>query len=247
MRRDLTSWYSERLQREMPLAAYGHYGAPVLMLPTAAADFLEYERFRLIDSVRWFIDEGRVKLYSVNSVNRQALLNDHAAPWEKVEWLERYDGYLTEEVLPLIRTDCRDGGALPFVTGISLGAFLAANVFFRHPDLFAGAILMSGSYDIRPYLGGHYNEQVYFNNPVDYLSNLNDDYYLPILRHGGRRIIIFTGHGAYEAPDRSRRLSDILNAKGVPHWLDVWGHDVNHDWPWWLKAMPHYFGKLFGG
>jgi esterase/lipase superfamily enzyme len=246
MRREITSWYSERLYREMPLAAYGHYGAPVLMLPTAAADFLEYERFRLVDAVRWFIDEGRVKLYSVNSVNRQALLNEHATPWEKVEWLERYDGYLTEEVLPLIRTDCRDQNIRPFVAGISLGAFLAANVFFRHPDLFAGAILLSGSYDIRHYLDGYYSDRVYFNNPVDYLSNLNDDYHLPILRHGGRRIIIFTGQGAYEAPDRSRRLSDILHSKGVPHWLDMWGGDVNHDWPWWLKAMPHYFGKLFG-
>lgn len=246
MRRDVTSWYSERLYQVMPLAAYGHYGTPVLMLPTAAADFLEYERFQLIDSVRWFIEQGKVKLYTVNSVNKQALLNDHAAPWEKVEWLERYDGYLTQEVLPLIRNDCRDQRILPFVVGISLGASLAANVFFRHPDLFAGAILMSGSYDLRPYFDGHYSERVYFNNPVDYLPNLHDDYYLPILRHGGRRIIIFTGQGAYEAPGRSRQLSDILNSKGIPHWLDVWGEDVNHDWPWWRKAMPYYFGKLFG-
>ncbi len=81
---------------------------------------------------------------------------------------------------------------------------------------------------------------------MDYLSQLNDHYHLPILQRGGRQIIIFTGQGAYEAPDRSRRLSDILNSKGIPHWLDVWGQDVNHDWPWWRKAMPHYFGKLFG-
>jgi len=246
MRREMTSWYSERLYQEMPLVAYGHYGPPVLMLPTAAADFLEYERFHLIDAVRWLLDEGRVKIYSVNSVNRQALLNDYASPPEKIAWLSRYDGYITQEVLPLIRQDCRDPGALPLVAGISLGAYLAGNLFFRHPDLFAGAILMSGSYDIRQYLNGYYDDNVYFNNPVDYLSNLNDDYHLPILRHGGRRIIIFTGQGAYEAPDRSRRLSEILSSKGIPHWLDVWGHDVNHDWPWWRQALPYYFGKLFG-
>lgn len=246
MRRDLTSWYSERLHQVMPLVAYGHYGTPVLMLPTAAADFLEYERFQLIDSVRWFIDQGKVKLYSVNSVNKQALLNREAAPWDKVELLERYDGYLTQEVLPLIRNDCRDQGVKPFVMGISLGAYLAANVFFRHPDLFAGAILMSGSYDIRGFLDGHYSDQVYFNNPTDYLPNLNDRYHLPILQNGGRRIIIFTGQGAHEDANRSRRLSDILNSKGIPHWLDVWGYDVSHDWPWWRQATPYYFGKLFG-
>lgn len=246
MRREITSWDSERLHQEMPLVAYGHYGPPVLMLPTAAADFLEYERFHLIDSVSSFIDAGKAKLYSVNSVNRLALLNDQASPPEKVAWLNRYDGYLTEEVLPLIRNDCNDQSVKPMVVGISLGAYLAGNLFFRHPDLFSGAILLSGSYDIRNYMHGHQSDDLYFNNPADYLPKLNDDYHLPILQHGGRRIIIFSGQGSFEAPERSRQLSAILHSKGIPHWLDVWGHDVNHDWPWWRQAMPYYFGKLFG-
>jgi esterase/lipase superfamily enzyme len=246
MRRDITSWYSQRLHQEMPLVAYGHYGPPVLMLPTAAADFLEYERFHLIDSVKWFLDNGKAKIYSVNSVNRQALLNEEASPWEKIEWLKRYDGYLTQEVLPLIRHDCHDSSALPIVAGISLGAYLAANLFFRHPNLFGGAVLLSGSYDIRGYLDGFHNDDVYFNNPAEYLTHINDNYHLPILRHGGRKIIIFSGQGAYEAPDRSQRLSGILSQKGIPHWLDLWGGEVNHDWPWWRQAMPYYFGKLFG-
>ncbi|HKQ75558.1 MAG TPA: alpha/beta hydrolase-fold protein [Blastocatellia bacterium] len=246
MRRDITSWYSERLFQEMPLVAYGHYGPPVLMVPTAAADFLEYERFYLIDSVNRWLENGRAKIYSINSVNRLALLNTGAAPWEKMEWIDRYDAYVTKEVLPLIHQDCGGADVKPILTGISLGAYVASDLFFRHPDLFGGAILLSGSYDIRGYLDGYYNENVYFHNPVEYLSNLNDDYHLPILRHGGRAIIIFSGQGAYEAPDRSRRLSDIMNSKGIPHWLDIWGHDVNHDWPWWRKAMPYYFGKLFG-
>lgn len=245
MRREITSWYSHRLGFEMPLVAYGHYGPPVLMLPTAAADYLEYERFNLIDTVGSFLEEGKVKIYSVNSVNRLALLNDQAAPWEKVAWLTRYDGYVTQEVLPLIRQDCQDPGALPIIVGISLGAYLAGDIFFRHPDLFGGAILLSGSYDIRSWLGGFYNEEVFFHNPVDFLPHLNDNYFLPILREGGRRIIIFSGQGAFEAPDRSRQLAEILNGKGIPHWLDIWGQDVNHDWPWWRQAMPYYFGKLF--
>jgi esterase/lipase superfamily enzyme len=215
------------------------------MLPTAAADFLEYERFHLINSISSFLEAGKAKVYSVNSVNRLALLNENASPWERIEWLKRYDGYITEEVLPLIRDDCRDPHALPIVAGISLGAYLAGNTFFRHSDLFGGTILLSGSYDIRSYMGGFHNDDVYFNNPVEYLPRLDDHYHLPILQSGSRRIIIFSGQGAYEAPERSRQLSGILSSKGIPHWLDLWGHDVNHDWPWWRDAMPHYFGKLF--
>ena len=223
----------------MPLVAYGHYGPPVLMLPTAAADFLEYERFNLIDSVSWFLDEGKVKLYSVDSVNQLALLNHHASPQEKIAWLQRYDSYLIEEVLPFIRADS-GSGVKPIIMGISLGASLAANTFFKHPHLFGGAMLISGSYDLRSFFNGFYNEDLYFNNPVDYLGGMPDARALQ-----GKRIMIFTGQGEFEAPDRARQLSGILAAKGVPHQLDVWGHDVSHDWPWWRKLLPEYFGQLF--
>jgi esterase/lipase superfamily enzyme len=245
MRRDTITWYSERVGREMPLVAYGHFGAPVLMLPTAAADYLEYERFQLIDSLRWWIDQGKVKLYSVNSVNQLALMNQQASPTERVAWLDRYEGYLLEEVLPLIRRDCADESIKPCLLGISLGATAAANLFFRHPDLFSGAMLISGSYDIRPFLDGFADERVYFHNPVDFLPALNGQP-LEILRRDRKPILIFTGQGRFEAPERSRRLADILTHLGVPHWFDVWGTDVDHDWPWWRKCLPYYFGKFFG-
>lgn len=246
MRRYITDWYSERLYMTMPIVSYGHAGFPLLMVPTAAADFLEYERFYLIDSIKQYIDAGRVRVYSVNSVNRQSLLNDTAPPDIKVEYLARYDSYLINEVLPFIRHDSGDPGALPLISGISMGGYLAANTFFKHPDAFAGTILFSGSYDIRSYLDGYYSESVYFNNPVDYLPNLHDDYYLPILQSGTRKIILFSGQGAYEAPSRTQQLSGILGGKGIPHELDLWGYDVDHDWPWWRKALPYYLGRLFG-
>jgi esterase/lipase superfamily enzyme len=48
MNRQLTSWYSPSLNKEMPIAAYGDYGFALLLVPTAAADYLEYERFQLM-------------------------------------------------------------------------------------------------------------------------------------------------------------------------------------------------------
>ncbi len=225
----------------MPIVAYGHAGFPLLMFPTAAADFLEYERFHLIDSVRHLIEAGRLRAYSVNSVNRYSLLNEHAPPHVKAELLTRYDRYVTDEVLPLIRHE--SGGQSPIATGASMGAYVSANTYFRHPDVLRGVIAMSGSYDVRAYFDGYYDDNVYFNNPISYLPHLNDDYFLPRLRSADA-IVITTGQGAWEKPERSRHLSDILHSKGIPHTLDVWGHDVAHDWPWWRKMLPYWLGRL---
>jgi esterase/lipase superfamily enzyme len=227
---------------DMPLVAYGDTGYPLLMFPTAAADYLEYERFLLVDAIKPLIESGQLRAYSINSVNRYSLLNDKASPQWKAELLTRYDRYIMEEVLPLIRDECGQD-AKPLTTGASLGAFLAANCYFRHPDQFRGTIAMSGSYDIRSYLKDYYDNNVYFNNPAQYVENLNDNHYLPLLQKADS-IVIVTGQGAYEAPERSKDFSKILHSKGIPHLLELWGHDVKHDWDWWRKMLPHYLGRF---
>ena len=229
----------------MPLVAYGHAGYPLLMFPTAAADYLEHERFHLIDAIKPLIEAGKIRAYSVDSVNKYSLLNRESHPSWKVEMLSRYDRYITDEVVPLVRNEC-GAAARPLTTGASLGAYLAANTYFKHSDLFRGTIAMSGSYDIYNYLESYYDDNVYFNNPMMYLKNLNDEFHLPRLQRADS-IVIVTGRGAYEAPDRSRELSSVLHSKGIPHLLELWGYDVNHDWPWWRKMLPHYLGRFTHG
>jgi len=243
MRRDTTSWFSNNLGMEMPLVAYGDRGYPLLMFPTAAADYLEYERFLLVDVIKPFIEAGLLRAYSVNSVNKYSLLNKEASPQWKAELLTRYDRYVMEEVLPLIRSECGQD-AKPLTTGASLGAFLAANCYFKHSDQFRGTIAMSGSYNIYNYLENYFDDNVYFNNPMMYLKNLNDDFHLRNLQKADS-IVIATGQGAFEAPDRSRELSGVLHSKEIPHLLEIWGHDVKHDWEWWRKMLPFYLGKFF--
>ncbi len=94
----------------------------------------------------------------------------------------------------------------------------------------------------RDYLKGYGDNNAYFNNPLSYLPGL-DGPYLDLLRNHSS-INIVTGQGAYEVPDASRRLSGVLLSKGIPHSLDLWGYDVNHDWPWWRKMLPHYIDRL---
>src|SRR2546423_14896688 len=100
MERRITSWYSPNLGMEMPIVAYGHAGYPVLFFPTAAADFLEYERFHLIGAVQHHIEAGRVRAYSFNSVNRQGLFNLHSHPAYKAQMHKCSDRYITLLSMP---------------------------------------------------------------------------------------------------------------------------------------------------
>jgi esterase/lipase superfamily enzyme len=145
-------------------------------------------------------------------------------------------------VVPHIRRVLQDPSARIAVTGASFGAFHAANAFFRRPDLFDTLIGMSGFYDLRgDYLKGFMNDDAYFNNPASYLEHMSDNGTLETLRNS--QIHILSGQGAFELPEASRRLSRLLWSKSVGNNLDLWGHDVNHDWPWWRKMLPHYLGE----
>jgi esterase/lipase superfamily enzyme len=39
-------------------------------------------------------------------------------------------------------------------------------------------------------------------------------------------------------------LRRVLEHENIPAWIDLWGGDVNHDWPWWRKQLPYFLGKL---
>jgi esterase/lipase superfamily enzyme len=243
--RDLFGWKSPRLGFEMPIVRYGRAGHALLLFPTAQADFLENERFWLVKSIEPLIKAGRVQVFSIDSINKHAWMNRKVPVPEKARRQKLYSGYVEEEVVPHIRRCLANPSARIGVTGASFGAFHAANAFFRRPDLFDTLIGMSGFYDLRgDYLNGFMNDDAYFNNPMSFLENLGDRGVLDTYRRS--QIHIITGQGAFEAPDCSRRLSALLWSKGIPNNLDVWGHDVNHDWPWWRKMLPHYLGERVG-
>jgi esterase/lipase superfamily enzyme len=241
MNREIHHW-SPRLNKNMEIVAYGHFGPALLMLPTAAADYLEYERFHLIDQLEPFINAGRLKVYSINSINSESWLNRRMYHHHKAIRHNQFNAYIFDEVVPFIHMHSQN--AVPIVTtGASLGAFHSANLFFHRPDLFHGTIAMSGVYDLTQYSDGFMNEDVYFNSPIHYLPNQNDHYTLELMRRS--RIIIASGSGAYEAPQASRTLSEILWSKSVPNELDVWGGDMRHDWPTWRAMLPYFVDKVF--
>ena len=132
------------------------------------------------------------------------------------------------------------------VTGVSFGAYHAANFALRHADLFPLAICQSGVYDVSVVGGGERGDAVYFNNPADYVANLGGDH-LDWLR-GRVNLLLICGQGPWEdstgALESTRRFAAQLGEKGIRHELDVWGHDVPHDWPAWRAQIAHHLPRF---
>ena len=237
-------WWSKHLNQDMELKVYGQAGRPAIVFPAQGGRFFEYEDFGMVDSVAQLIEAGRLRLFTVDSVDGQSWANWNANPADRALRHTDYDRYIVEEVLPFARVHSANPDQHFLSTGCSMGAYHAANFFFRHPDQFDGVIALSGLYRLEMFVSDYMDDNVYFNSPIAYLSNLNDQWYID--RYHQSQIIICCGQGAWEEPILADTLAlkKVLEEKGIPAWVDIWGLDVNHDWPWWRKMAPYFFDKV---
>lgn len=234
MKEEYKKWHSNNLSADFELLAFGHSGFPVLLFPTSMGRYFEAKDFKMIESIQWFIDEGKVKVYCVDSIDGLSWYNKGIHPAERVKNHILYDKVLLEEVSAMARHET--GYHKIITTGCSFGGYHAANFAFRHPWLVSHMFSMSGIFDIKGQLDGFYNDDVYFNNPADFLPNDNN----PELRN--MKIILGTADRDICKPD-NERLAELLTNKGVNHWLDV-RENADHDWPIWRKMLPEYLSQL---
>lgn len=246
VRKEVFGWHSPRLGVHMPIARYGNWGKPLLIFPTAGSDLFDIERFHLIGAIQHHIEAGRVCVFSINTVNNESWMDKRLGAREAARRQALYSGYVEEEVVPHIRRVVENEHARVMVSGASFGAFHAANMFFRRPDLFDTLLAMSGFYDLSPsFTQGHSDDNIYFNNPAWFVPKMNDGRMLDLIRNHSQ-IHILTGQGQWEHPESSKRFSRLLWEKGIWHNLDLWGHDVPHDWPTWRKMLDHYVAHRLG-
>jgi esterase/lipase superfamily enzyme len=250
MHTEYHKWWSPSLGQDMELKVYGHFGKPVIVFPAQGGRFYEYEDFGMVEAIRSFIDAGRIKLFTLDSIDNQSWANWSAHPADRARRHQDYDRYIINEVAPFIRQHCGgdtgpDGyGPKCLATGVSMGAYHAANFFFRHPDVFNALIALSGLYQLSMFVGDYSDDNVYFNSPLAYLPNLHDPWYIDQYRQS--QIVVCCGQGAWEDAmlADTYTLKRILEHKQIPAWIDIWGHDVNHDWPWWRKMAPYFLEHL---
>ncbi len=235
-------WWSPHLRQDMEFRVYGHAGKPVLVFPSQEGRLYEYEDFGMVEAVRPWLDSGRIRLITIDGLDGQTWCNYDIHPHHRALRANDYDAYVVNEVLPFIEEIASGQGIM--ATGCSMGGYHSANVFFRHPERFDSLIAISGVYRLMLFVGDYMDQEVYFHTPLTYLPNQHDEKALQAMR--AAKIAFVVGQGAWEDDmvADTRSLQTILEGKGVPARFDYWGHDVDHDWPWWRKMMPYFLSEM---
>lgn len=250
MKKEWFKEYSECLNRDMEFMVYGHAGQPILVFPSQDGRYFDFENNGMVHSVEHLIDQGRIQLFCCDSIDPESWSGKGLDPRHRTYMMEQWYYYVVNELVPRIFeiNSYGNGGGYAdgiFTTGCSMGATHAANFMFRRPDIFKGTIALSGYYDSDLFFDDYHDEILYRNSPIQYLHGMSYDHpYVDMYRHC--KIVLCCGQGAWE-DDMIRstiRMKELLEFKDIPAWIDLWGYDVNHDWPWWRVQFPYFVERV---
>lgn len=239
--------HSASLGRDMEYKRYGYAGRPVVVFPTSEGRFYQFEDSGGVAALARFIDDGRIQLFTVDGIDSESFFAKGADNAHRIARHEAYFRYVREQALPGINevASASNGGRSlkPLFSGCSMGGYHSSNFVFRFPQLASGLIALSGVYSTRDFFGSELGGDIYFNSPLNYLPGLDDQAALDRIR--SLRLIFCCGQGAWEERmlEDTRELEQVLHAKKIPAWVDYWGGDVDHDWPWWHKQLDYFMSR----
>ncbi len=239
--------YSTSLNRNMEFKVYGHSGLAMLIIPAQDGRFYDYENFKMIESAATYIERGLVQFFCVDSIDEETFSSQGDEHY-RIARHEQYVNYIVYDVVNKIKaiqqaTDPNNAklGSI-MISGCSMGASHALNIFLRYPECFSGVLAQSGIYHAGYFFKDYQDGRIYENSPLDYLANMNKNHPY-IQRYQERLMIISVGQGRFEEECivDCRKLQALFNELGLSHpWFDYWGYDVDHDWQWW-RVQLYYF------
>ena len=239
--------YSSELGREMEYLIFcandpddRTQGKICLAFPSQDGMYYDFRNFGLVESARPWIDSGQLYMICPTVIDAETW-SASGDPRARIELQELWYHYIIDELLP----EYTENTGKAMVTGVSMGGAHAANFFFRRPDLFDTLISLSGIYNAQFFFDDYCDDLVYNNSPLHFLPNMPQVHpWMDLYRKS--HIILCVGQGTGEDPMiyNTRELDRVLTEKGIPHWADYWGYDVNHDWVWWRKQLPYFLDNL---
>jgi esterase/lipase superfamily enzyme len=234
MYREYGGWWSPTLNRTMEFLWFGQFGRPVMLFPTSTGRFHENEDFHLTGALSDKVDRGEIQLCCVDSVDGESWYNKWAHPADRARRHTQYDAYLRHEMIPYIQHRAQRSDLVTY--GASFGAYHAANLAGRYPDVVSKTICFSGMYDVHQFLEGYWDENCYFHCPTAYIPNMDSG-----LAERLGRVSWVIATGEYDTLVQvNRDFSSMLWSKGISNHSEFWGGVFGHDWPWWREHIGRF-------
>jgi esterase/lipase superfamily enzyme len=236
---------SPAMGRNVHLWTYGHFGAPVIVFPTAAGFAHEWQAQGMVDVLTPLLARGAIKLYCPESNVSEAWTRKENDPAWRMERHAMYERFVHETLVPFVYEDCRTDAVPIGLAGSSLGGMYAATFALKSPETFHYALCMSGRYEVRNFTEGFDGPSVYFNNPLAFVPNLAG---ADLERTRKTWITLVCGRGKWEEGciEETILLAEWLRRKEIPHERDLWGWDVSHEWTWWRRQVVYHLERQFG-
>jgi esterase/lipase superfamily enzyme len=242
MHREYHCWHSPHLGRDMELLLFGRSGTRVIVFPTRAGRFYDYENWGLIASLRDKIDKGWLQVCCIDSIDAESFYCDWCPPRDRIKRHKQYEDYVLKEVIPFTHDKNPDSELIAH--GCSMGAYHAVNIAMRHPRLFCRVVALSGRYDLtcgvgsfRDLFDGYYDEDVYFHNPSHFVPNINNPEMLDLIRR--MQVTIAIGE-ADSFLVNNLQFRDVLHERGIQPSFHIWSGEA-HQACYWREMIATVF------
>lgn len=234
---------SPELGRRVHLWTFGEFGQPLIVFPSNAGVAHEWKESGMIDALSPLLAAGRVKIYCPET-NVSKSFSGRGRTDARMRQHAAYERFVLRTLVPFIREDCRSPEARMVATGCSVGALYASLFVLKHPETFAEALCLSGRYRTSGLFGGRSSHEVYLNDPLAFVPNLQGAELDRVRQHAHLTLVV--GRGQFEAGciRETAELGRVLAEKQIPHHLAFWGEDSSHTYPWWRRQALHYLQQL---
>jgi esterase/lipase superfamily enzyme len=231
-------WYTQFLGQDFEMLVFGHAGFPLILFPAAQGRYYDAKDFGLISSAEYFLNEGIIKIYCPDTIDSQSWYNFSVEPSERVKTHGIYEKIILNDVIDFAVFET--GIKKVALSGVDFGGYHALNTAFHHPEKISQLITLGSFFDIKQFIYGYYDDNCYFNNPPDYMPNLEASWYLDRIKK--MKIILGTGEWDIYSDD-NKKMSAILSSKNINHLLDI-KPASSHDWNAWCSVFPYYLSIL---
>jgi esterase/lipase superfamily enzyme len=232
------------LGRRVHMWTFGEMGRPLVVFPSNAGVAHEWRHGGMIDALGPLLAAGRVKIYCPET-NVSKSFSGSGSVDHRMAQHRAYERFVVNTLVPFIREDCKMPRVRMVAAGCSVGALYSSIFTLKYPEVFKQALCLSGKYRTSSFFDGESNEDLYLSDPFAFLPNLHGNGLDRVRRHAHLTLVVGRAPNEGGCLPETVHFGSLLEQKGIPHHVALWGTDASHSYPWWQKQALHYLSQMF--